>query len=153
MTILGLNAYHADSSACLIKDGRVRHTTEGRIAGHPTRIPQVDIVTVGAGGGSIASVKVGGVLRVGPQSAGANPGPACYGISEEATVTDANVVLNRLDANKPLSGEIALHPLDQREVGEVRGGLERHQPLQDRNRPRGDFLGGHRPALYTVRGG
>jgi N-methylhydantoinase A len=98
------------TDVCLIKDGRVRHTTEGRIAGHPTRIPQVDIVTVGAGGGSIASVTVGGVLRVGPQSAGANPGPACYGISEEATVTDANVVLNRLDANKPLSGEIALHP-------------------------------------------
>ena len=98
------------TDVCLIKDSRVRHTTEGRIAGYPTRIPQVDIVTVGAGGGSIASVTLGGVLRVGPQSAGANPGPACYGISEEATVTDANVVLNRLDANKPLSGEIALHP-------------------------------------------
>ena len=98
------------TDVCLIKGGRVRHTTEARIAGYPTRLPQVDIVTVGAGGGSIARVSVGGVLRVGPQSAGAVPGPACYGASEEATVTDANLVLNRLDASKPLSGEIQLHP-------------------------------------------
>jgi N-methylhydantoinase A len=98
------------TDVCLIKGGRARHTTEARIAGYPTRIPQIDIVTVGAGGGSIASVTVGGVLRVGPESAGANPGPACYGVSDEATVTDANLVLNRLDADKPLSGEIALDP-------------------------------------------
>lgn len=99
------------TDVCLIKGGRVRHTTEARIAGYPTRIPQVDVVTVGAGGGSIASVGVGGVLRVGPESAGANPGPACYGLSgDAATVTDANLLLNRLDARTPLSGEIALHP-------------------------------------------
>ena len=97
------------TDVCLIKGGLVRHTTEARIAGYPTRVPQVDIVTVGAGGGSIASVTVGGVLRVGPESAGANPGPACYGVSDQATVTDANLLLNRLDADKPLSGEIALH--------------------------------------------
>jgi N-methylhydantoinase A len=99
------------TDVCLIKGGRLRHTAEARIAGYPTRIPQVDIVTVGAGGGSIASVGVGGVLRVGPQSAGANPGPACYGLGgDAATVTDANLLLNRLDANTPLSGEIRLEP-------------------------------------------
>lgn len=99
------------TDVCLVKAGRVRHTTEARIAGYPTRLPQLDIVTVGAGGGSVASVGIGQVLRVGPQSAGANPGPACYGLGgKAATVTDANLVLNRLDAGTPLSGEIALQP-------------------------------------------
>ena len=99
------------TDVCLVKAGSVRHTTEARIAGYPTRLPQLDIVTVGAGGGSIATVGVGPVLRVGPQSAGAKPGPACYGMGgTEATVTDANLVLNRLDASTPLSGEIALQP-------------------------------------------
>jgi N-methylhydantoinase A len=94
----------------LIRGGQLRYTTEARIAGYPTRLPQLDIVTVGAGGGSIASVGAGGVLRVGPESAGANPGPACYGLGgQAATVTDANLVLNRLDASEPLSGEITLH--------------------------------------------
>jgi N-methylhydantoinase A len=99
------------TDVCLVKAGQVRHTTEARIAGYPTRLPQLDIVTVGAGGGSIASVGVGQVLRVGPDSAGAVPGPACYGLGgTEATVTDANLVLNRLAAGSALSGEIMLHP-------------------------------------------
>jgi N-methylhydantoinase A len=99
------------TDVCLVKAGSVRHTTEARIAGYPTRLPQLDIVTVGAGGGSIATVGVGPVLRVGPQSAGARPGPACYGMGgTAATVTDANLVLNRLDPSTPLSGEIALQP-------------------------------------------
>ncbi|MBH64529.1 MAG: 5-oxoprolinase [Alphaproteobacteria bacterium] len=98
------------TDVALIKDGEIRHTTEGRIAGYPTRIPQVDIVTVGAGGGSIASV-TGDTLRVGPESAGARPGPACYGHGGvEPTVTDANLLLNRLNSDDQLSGEIALHP-------------------------------------------
>ena len=98
------------TDVALIKDREIRHTTEGRIAGYPTRIPQVDLVTVGAGGGSIASV-TGETLRVGPESAGARPGPACYGHGGEApTVTDANLLLNRLSADDRLSGEIALHP-------------------------------------------
>jgi len=98
------------TDVALIKDGEIRHTTEGRIAGYPTRIPQVDIVTVGAGGGSIASV-TGETLRVGPESAGARPGPACYGHGGEApTVTDANLILNRLNGDDQLSGEITLHP-------------------------------------------
>lgn len=99
------------TDVCLVKAGTVRHTTEARIAGYPTRLPQLDIVTVGAGGGSIATVGVGPVLRVGPESAGANPGPASYGLGgSAATVTDANLVLNRLDASSPLSGEITLQP-------------------------------------------
>ena len=99
------------TDVCLVKAGSVRHTTEARIAGYPTRLPQLDIVTVGAGGGSIATVGVGPVLRVGPASAGASPGPACYGLGgTAATVTDANLVLNRLDPSAPLSGEIALQP-------------------------------------------
>ena len=98
------------TDVALIKDGTIRHTTEGRIAGYPTRIPQVDIVTVGAGGGSIASV-AGETLRVGPESAGAQPGPACYGYGGEMpTVTDANLILNRLNGEDQLSGEITLHP-------------------------------------------
>lgn len=72
-------------------------TTEGRIGRHPVRQPMIDVVTVGAGGGSIASVDAGGNLRVGPASAGADPGPAAYGLGGELpTVTDANLVLGLL---------------------------------------------------------
>lgn len=75
-----------------------RYTTEGLIGGYPLRLPMLDIHTIGAGGGSIARVDRGGALKVGPQSAGANPGPACYGLGgHEPTVTDANLVLGRLD--------------------------------------------------------
>jgi N-methylhydantoinase A len=117
------------TDVCLIKGRTVRQTTEARIAGYPTRLPQLDIVTVGAGGGSIASIGVGKVMRVGPQSAGARPGPACYGLGGmEATVTDANLVLNRLDAATPLSGEIELKPeLARRAIetlGSALGGLD-----------------------------
>lgn len=117
------------TDVCLVKRGHVRHTTEARIAGYPTRLPQLDIVTVGAGGGSIASVGVGQVLRVGPESAGANPGPACYGFGgKAATVTDANLLLNRLDAGTPLSGEIALQPEQARvaieSLASALGGLD-----------------------------
>ena len=109
----------------LIQNGTIRHTTEGRIAGYPTRIPQVDIVTVGAGGGSIADI-IGGTLQVGPASAGAQPGPACYGQGgEAATVTDASLVLNRLNGTDPLSGEITLHPeLARAAIDRLGTGLE-----------------------------
>lgn len=80
-------------------------TAEGTIGDLPLRLPMIDIHTVGAGGGSIARVDAGGALRVGPQSAGALPGPACYGRGGmEATVTDANLVLGRLDADMRLGG-------------------------------------------------
>ena len=73
-----------------------------------TRLPVIDIHTVGAGGGSIAAVDSGGALRVGPESAGADPGPVCYGIGEELTVTDANLLLGRLDPGFFLGGRMSL---------------------------------------------
>lgn len=82
---------------CLIANGEPQYTTEGVIGGHPLRLPMLDIHTLGAGGGSIAWIDPGGALKVGPQSAGAVPGPACYGKGGfRPTVTDANVVLGRL---------------------------------------------------------
>jgi N-methylhydantoinase A len=91
-------------------DGGIQVTSEGEIGGLPVRIPVIDIHTVGAGGGSIARVDVGGALRVGPQSAGADPGPACYGRGGDApTVTDANLVLGRLPADRFLGGQMALN--------------------------------------------
>jgi len=85
-----------------------RLTTEARIESFPVRVPMLDIHTVGAGGGSIASVDAGGSLRVGPRSAGAVPGPACYGAGEAATVTDAHVVLGRIAADQLVGGEMHL---------------------------------------------
>lgn len=81
-----------------LADGAARETTEAFVAGFPIRVPMLDIHTVGAGGGSIARVDAGGLLRVGPESAGADPGPACYGSGTEPTVTDAHVVLGRIQS-------------------------------------------------------
>ena len=89
-------------------DDAVATTTESRIGDFPVRLPVIDIHTVGAGGGSIAYVDSGGALRVGPRSAGASPGPACYGVGSEMTVTDANLLLGRLDAERFLGGRMAL---------------------------------------------
>lgn len=84
-------------------------TTESEIQGYPVRVPVIDIHTVGAGGGSIARVDAGGALRVGPESAGADPGPACYGRGgRELTVTDANLLLQRLPADWFLGGKMHL---------------------------------------------
>jgi N-methylhydantoinase A/oxoprolinase/acetone carboxylase beta subunit len=84
-----------DVSLC---DGQAGETTEAEVDGMPVRVPMLDIHTVGAGGGSIARIDEGGLLRVGPQSAGADPGPACYGTGTLPTVTDAHVVLGRMSA-------------------------------------------------------
>ncbi len=90
-------------------DGGVTETTDGRIGGHPSKLPMIDIHTVGAGGGSIAWFDSGGALRVGPSSAGADPGPAAYGRGgTEPTVTDANVVLGRLIPEAFLGGGMTL---------------------------------------------
>ncbi len=90
-------------------DGEVSLTNEGRIGGYPVAVPMVDMHTIGAGGGSIARVDAGGLLQVGPQSAGADPGPACYGKGgRQATVTDANLVLGRLFADRFLGGRMML---------------------------------------------
>ena len=94
-----------DVSLC---DGRIRTTAEASVAGFPVRVPMIDIHTVGAGGGSIARVDAGGALRVGPESAGADPGPACYGKGEEITTTDANLYLGRLLPNHFLGGRMRL---------------------------------------------
>jgi N-methylhydantoinase A/oxoprolinase/acetone carboxylase beta subunit len=90
-----------------LSDGHPRLTTEASIDGFPIRVPVLDIHTVGAGGGSLARVDEGGLLRVGPESAGADPGPACYGKGDRATVTDAHVVLGRIAADQFLGG--AMH--------------------------------------------
>ena len=79
---------------------------DASVDGMPVRVPMLDIHTVGAGGGSIARVDEGGLLRVGPESAGADPGPACYGSGRAATVTDAHVVLGRIAADQFLGGEM-----------------------------------------------
>ena len=90
-------------------DGGLGLSRSATVAGLPLRVPTIDIHTVGAGGGSVAWVDDGGALRVGPRSAGAVPGPACYGRGgAEPTVTDANVVLGRLDPVAFLGGEMAL---------------------------------------------
>jgi N-methylhydantoinase A len=94
---------------CVVERGAVRETTGREVGGRPLALPMVDIHTVGAGGGSVAWRDPGGALRVGPRSAGAVPGPACYGRGgKEATVTDANLVLGRLGADAPLAGGVAL---------------------------------------------
>ena len=105
------------SDVSLVRDGEVERTTDSAIDGHPIRTPMVDVHTVGAGGGSIAWVDAGGALRVGPRSAGATPGPACYGRGgAEPTVTDANVVLGYIGPNASLGGEVDLDADAAREV-------------------------------------
>jgi len=108
------------SDICLIKDGKPNLTTESDIEGYPIKLPMIDINTIGAGGGSIAWIDPGGALRVGPQSAGADPGPACYGTGgKEPTVTDANAVLGRINPSFLLGGEMPLHLEKAREaIGE-----------------------------------
>lgn len=92
-----------------VVDGRVQRTTEGSIGDFPIKLPMVDVHTVGAGGGSIAWIDEGGALRAGPQSAGASPGPACYGRGgSEPTVSDANLVLGYLEEGASLGGDITL---------------------------------------------
>lgn len=98
-------------------DGAIAETTDGKIGGYPIKLPMIDIHTVGAGGGSIAWFDAGGALRVGPRSAGADPGPAAYGRGgTEPTVTDANIVLGRLLPEAFLGGSMSLDPAQARNV-------------------------------------
>jgi N-methylhydantoinase A len=83
-------------------------TMESRIADYPVKVPMIDIHTVGAGGGSIAAIDAGGSLKVGPESAGADPGPICYGRGDKITVTDANLFLGRLIPDHFLGGTMTL---------------------------------------------
>ena len=100
-------------------------TRESIVAGAPIGVPMLDIHTAGAGGGSIARFDAGGMLRVGPESAGADPGPICFGRGERATVTDANFVLGRLDAESFLGGGVELdRERTLRLMREQKGGLD-----------------------------
>ncbi len=99
------------TDVCLIRDGEPAKKSERQMGGFPVRTRTLDIHTIGAGGGSIAWIDAGGLLKVGPQSAGAYPGPAAYGRGgTKATVTDANVVLGRLSPKSLLGGRMAMHP-------------------------------------------
>jgi N-methylhydantoinase A len=96
-----------DVSLC---DGAPRETTEAYVDGLPVKLPMLEIHTVGAGGGSIARVDAGGLLRVGPESVGADPGPACYGKGETPSVTDAHAVLGRIGADQLAGGSVHIDP-------------------------------------------
>ncbi|OCC16459.1 N-methylhydantoinase A [Dissulfuribacter thermophilus] len=96
------------STDCSICPGELNYTRSYSIEGYPVSVPLIDIHTVGAGGGSIAWIDKGGILKVGPQSAGANPGPVCYGKGEQITVTDANCFLGRLRPEAFLGGRMKL---------------------------------------------
>jgi len=97
------------STDVALVEGEPRLTREGRIGPWPVAVPMVDMHTIGAGGGSLARVDAGGLLQVGPESAGADPGPACYGRGGDApTVSDANLVLGRLCAEEFLGGRMGL---------------------------------------------
>ncbi len=106
---LGFDMGGTSCDVCVIEDGEVRRTDSREIGGRPIQLPMVDVHTVGAGGGSIGWRDSGGALRVGPRSAGAEPGPACYGHGgTEPTVTDANLMLGPLAADSELAGGVAL---------------------------------------------
>ena len=103
---LDMGGTSTDVSLC---PGRIQETTGVLLGGVPIAITMTDIHTVGAGGGSIARIDDGGALVVGPDSAGASPGPACYGVGNEITVTDAKLLLGHLDPNNFLGGQITLN--------------------------------------------
>ncbi len=114
-----------DVSLC---DEQPRTTTETTVAGCPVKVPVIDIHTVGAGGGSLAYLDRGGALRVGPQSAGADPGPACYGKGHDITVTDANLYLGRLHPDWFLGGQMRLDVERARHVVENFANRLQRQP-------------------------
>src|SRR6185312_13065867 len=106
---LGFDMGGTSCDVCVVEDGEVRRTDSRQIGGRTIQLPMVDVHTVGAGGGSIAWRDTGGALRVGPRSAGAEPGPACYGRGGgEPTVTDANLLLGHLAADSRLAGGVNL---------------------------------------------
>ena len=121
------------TDVCLIEQLEPTITTEQQIAGLPNRTPQIEINSIGAGGGSLAWIDAGGALRVGPRSAGADPGPACYGRGGmEPTITDANLLLRRVPTDQPLAGEVWLDEqlarrAIQRLIPRVRGITEEAQ--------------------------
>jgi N-methylhydantoinase A len=106
---IGLDMGGTSCDVCVVDAGEVRRTDSREIDGRPVQLPMVDVHTVGAGGGSIGWRDAGGALRVGPRSAGAEPGPACYGRGgTEPTVTDANLLLGYLSPESELAGGVTL---------------------------------------------
>jgi N-methylhydantoinase A len=106
---IGIDMGGTSCDVCVVDGGQVRRTDSREIEGRPIQLPMVDVHTVGAGGGSIGWRDAGGALRVGPRSAGADPGPACYGRGgEEPTVTDANLMLGYLSPESDLAGGVTL---------------------------------------------
>ena len=106
--LISVDVGGTSADVCLVRGGEAAVTVEGRVGSWPLHVPMIDIHTIGAGGGSIARVSDDGTLTVGPESAGALPGPVCYGAGgEEPTVTDAHLVLGRIPSHL-LGGEIAL---------------------------------------------
>ncbi|CNF35391.1 5-oxoprolinase [Mycobacterium tuberculosis] len=117
-SVVTLDGGGTSTDVAVVLDGEPTLTTEGSIGRHPVKIPMIDIVTVGAGGGSVAWRSPEGALKVGPRSAGADPGPLCYGRGgTEATVTDAHAVLGRIPPHL-LGGEVPLY------VAAARRGIE-----------------------------
>jgi N-methylhydantoinase A len=113
---IGFDMGGTSTDVCLLPGGRAARVAERVVGGFPVRLPTVDLHTVGAGGGSLVRRDAGGAIRVGPESAGAHPGPACYGAGGGATVTDANLLLGRLPPELPgglvLDREAAERALD-----------------------------------------
>ncbi|HXU91168.1 MAG TPA: hydantoinase/oxoprolinase family protein, partial [Methylomirabilota bacterium] len=106
--LISVDVGGTSADVCLIRGGEAEVTHEGRVGAWPLHVPMIDIHTIGAGGGSIARVSEDGTLTVGPESAGAQPGPVCYATGgDEPTVTDAHLVLGRIPAHL-LGGEMAL---------------------------------------------
>jgi N-methylhydantoinase A len=123
---VGLDMGGTSCDVSLALGGGAAVTGGREVGGRALALPMVDVHTVGAGGGSIAWRDAGGALRVGPRSAGADPGPACYGRGgEEPTVTDANLLLGYLDSNSPLAGDVELdRDAAERAVGELATALD-----------------------------
>ncbi|HMC06610.1 MAG TPA: hydantoinase/oxoprolinase family protein [Solirubrobacterales bacterium] len=122
---LGLDMGGTSCDVCVVEEGRVRRTDSRTIGGRVIQLPMVDVHTVGAGGGSVGWRDAGGALRAGPRSAGADPGPACYGRGgSEPTVTDANLAIGYLDASSTLAGGVELDADAAREaIGRLAGEL------------------------------
>ncbi len=125
--VVGVDMGGTSFDVSVVREGRVNLIAQGEIDRMPVRLPMVELRTIGAGGGSIAKVRAGGRLTVGPESAGSRPGPACYGRGgTEPTVTDANLALGRLDGEGFLGGGMRL------DAARARAALELHvaRPLQ-----------------------
>ena len=123
------------TDVALMQGGEARLAREAVVHGYPIKAPMLDIHTVGAGGGSIALIDTGGLLKVGPRSAGADPGPACYGRgNDEPTVTDANVVLQTLSPTQLLGGRMRFRPdLAQAAIDRIAARLDIRRVLVPRN--------------------